>query len=68
MYCHNSKQVLVILWQSAITLIFIFLVFNVPCQGSIGWVVGLELLQGIAGMSYGSVAEAPGCPLNNHFH
>ncbi len=52
---HVVTQFLIIVGQTAITLAFILLVFKVPCKGPVGWLVGLALLQGAAGMSYGTV-------------
>ena len=46
-------QFIILLGQAAITLVFILLVFNVPCKGPVGWLVGLTILQGMAGMCYG---------------
>jgi len=50
---HVATQFLVLMGQTAITLVFILLVFAVPCEGPVGWLIGLSLLQGTAGMSYG---------------
>eukprot|EP00095_Tigriopus_kingsejongensis_P001800 maker-scaffold10_size831480-snap-gene-0.20 protein:Tk01800 transcript:maker-scaffold10_size831480-snap-gene-0.20-mRNA-1 annotation:"ABC transporter " len=50
---HIFTQFLVLVGQTTITLIFIFLVFQVKCEGPIGWIIGLSLLQGTAGMCYG---------------
>ena len=43
----------VICLQAAITVVFILLVFGVTCNGPVGALVGLTLLQGTAGMAYG---------------
>ncbi|TRY76558.1 hypothetical protein TCAL_02660 [Tigriopus californicus] len=50
---HVFTQFLVLAGQTAITLVFIFLVFHIKCEGPVGWIVGLTLLQGTAGMCYG---------------
>ena len=46
-------QFFILLGQTAITLVFILLVYNVPCKGPVGWLAGLTILQGMAGMCYG---------------
>ncbi len=53
---HVLTQFATIAGQTAMTLVFILLVFEVPCVGPVGWLVGLALLQGTAGMSYGLCA------------
>lgn len=50
---HVLTQFLILIGQAAITLIFILIVFNIPCKGPVGWLIGLTLLQGTAGMCYG---------------
>ncbi len=50
---HVVTQFLILLGQTAITLVFILLVFGIPCKGPVGWLIGLTLLQGTAGMCYG---------------
>ena len=50
---HVFTQFLILCGQTAITLVFIFIVFGIPCQGPVGWVIGLTLMQGTAGMCYG---------------
>ena len=39
MSSHILTQFLVLLVQTSITLIFIFLVFGIPCRGPIGWLI-----------------------------
>ena len=39
MASHILTQFLVLLVQTSITLIFIFLVFGIPCRGPIGWLI-----------------------------
>ena len=48
-----ALQSCVIVVQAAITLAFALGVFGVTCQGPIGALVALTLLQGTAGMAYG---------------
>ena len=53
MLSHILTQFGVLLIQTAITLIFIFLVFAIPCSGPVGWVVVIAILQGFCGMWFG---------------
>ena len=53
MSSHILTQFLVLLVQTSITLIFIFLVFDIPCHGPIGWLILIAILQGFAGMTFG---------------
>jgi len=53
MMSHILTQFLVLLGQTAITLIFIFMVFGIPCNGPIGWLIIITILQGFAGMCFG---------------
>lgn len=53
MFSHIATQFLVLLGQTAITLIFILLVFGIPCTGPVGWLIVLTILQGFAGMCFG---------------
>ena len=50
---HIVTQLLVILVQIALLLIFTFQVFDVPSRGPFLWVILLTLLQASCGMSYG---------------
>ena len=45
MASHIMTQFLVLLGQTAITLIFIFLVFGIPCNGPVGWLIIITVLQ-----------------------
>ena len=45
MMSHILTQFLVLLGQTAITLIFIFMVFGIPCNGPIGWLIIITILQ-----------------------
>jgi len=47
------SQFFVMVMQAAITLITVFLIFQLPCRGPVGWFVVLTLFQGLAGMSFG---------------
>ena len=58
MASHILTQLLVVLCQTTITLIFTFLVFNIPCKGPIGWLIVIAILQGFAGMTFGKSAVA----------
>ena len=48
-----ALQFVVICLQAAVTLVFTLAVFGVTCNGPVGALVGLTLLQGTAGMAYG---------------
>ena len=50
---HIMTQCGVMIIQTAITLSFILLVFNIPCAGPVPWLAVITLLQGFAGMSFG---------------
>jgi len=47
------SQFLVMVMQATITLITVFVIFQIPCHGPIAWFVVLTLFQGLAGMSFG---------------
>jgi len=53
MLSHILTQFFVLIGQTTITLIFIFLVFKIPCNGPIGWIIVIAILQGFAGMCFG---------------
>ena len=53
MLSHIFTQFIVLLGQITITLVFVFLVFKIPCNGPVGWIVVIAILQGFAGMCYG---------------
>ena len=48
-------QFIVLVGQVAATLVFTLVVFSVPCNGPVGWVILLTLLQGTAGMCFGEI-------------
>lgn len=52
-------QFIVLIGQTIITLVFILAIFGIPCQGPLGWVIALTLLQGCAGMCLGKLSIAP---------
>merc|ERR1712203_311720 len=44
---------MVMVMQATITLITVFVIFQIPCHGPIAWFIVLTLFQGLAGMSFG---------------
>lgn len=46
LFSHVVTQFVVMCGQTALVLIFMILVFGVTCNGDIGWVVVLTILQG----------------------
>ena len=48
-----ATQLMVLICQCAIGLIFAIVVFGIQCQGPIGVVILLSILQGLGGMSFG---------------
>lgn len=53
LFSHILTQFVVLVGQTAITLVFILLVFAIPCEGPLGWLITLTFLQGLAGMCFG---------------
>ncbi|KAA0191544.1 hypothetical protein HAZT_HAZT004598, partial [Hyalella azteca] len=53
MLAHLVTQLAVLIIQVAIILVFMFAVFNIPCEGSMSLVILLSLLQGLCGMTFG---------------
>lgn len=53
MLSHILTQFCVLMVQTAITLVFIFVVFEIPCLGPIIWIIIIAILQGFAGMCFG---------------
>ncbi|XP_068207094.1 ABC transporter G family member 20-like [Palaemon carinicauda] len=53
-----ATQMVVMLVQIALILVFMFLVFEIPCQGNIIWVILLSILQGLCGMTFGLMTSA----------
>lgn len=50
---HFFTQFFVMVVQIALSLVFMIVAFQVPCQGPPIWVILLTLLQGMCGMAYG---------------
>ena len=57
LFSHVVTQFIVLCGQVAITLVFILLVFGIPNLGPVGWLIGLALAQGTAGMTYGMISQ-----------
>ncbi|OQR77411.1 ABC transporter G family member 20-like, partial [Tropilaelaps mercedesae] len=55
---HVYSQFCVMVVQVTLLLIFIFLVFKIPLEGSLILVILLTLLQGLSGMTYGLVISS----------
>ncbi|XP_022701989.1 ABC transporter G family member 20-like isoform X5 [Varroa jacobsoni] len=55
---HVYSQFCVMVVQVALLLLFIFLVFQIPLEGSLLLVILLTLLQGLSGMTYGLVISS----------
>lgn len=58
LFSHVITQFVVMCGQTALVLIFMILVFGVQCNGDIGWVIVLTILQGLCGMCFGFVISA----------
>ena len=54
-------QFIVLIGQTIITLVFILAIFGIPCNGPLGWLIVLTLLQGCAGMCLGFLLSVV-CP------
>ena len=57
MTSHIITQLFVVICQTAITLLFTFLVFEIPCKGPIGWLILIAVLQGFEGMTFGKFSQ-----------
>lgn len=55
LFSHVVTQFVVMCGQTALVLIFMILVFGVECNGDIGWVIILTILQGLCGMCFGKI-------------
>jgi len=55
---HVLTQLLVLVVQIFLLLIFTFLVFEIPSEGPFIWVILLTILQGCCGMAYGLMISA----------
>ena len=53
MFAHLATQTVILIVQITLVMIFMFPVFNIPCEGSIFWVILMALIQGFSGMSFG---------------
>lgn len=53
LFSHVVTQFVVMCGQTALVLIFMILVFGVQCNGDIGWVILITILQGLCGMCFG---------------
>nr|XP_027236431.1 LOW QUALITY PROTEIN: ABC transporter G family member 20-like [Penaeus vannamei] len=58
MLAHLTTQMMVMLVQIALILVFMFPVFQLPCEGNMLWVVLLSILQGFCGMTFGLMTSA----------
>ncbi|XP_042891454.1 ABC transporter G family member 20-like [Penaeus japonicus] len=58
MLAHLTTQMMVMLVQIALILVFMFPVFKLPCEGNMLWVVLLSVLQGFCGMTFGLMTSA----------
>ncbi|XP_071536858.1 ABC transporter G family member 20 [Panulirus ornatus] len=58
MLAHLTTQMLVMLVQIALILVFMFPVFQLPCEGNMVWVLLLAILQGFCGMTFGLMTSA----------
>ncbi|EFX78467.1 ABC protein, subfamily ABCH [Daphnia pulex] len=57
MLAHLVNQFTVLIGQTALVFLFMLLVFNIACHGSLALAVFITLLQGLCGMSYGLVVS-----------
>ena len=48
-----AANILLILIQSVISLVFMYIIFGVPLYGDLGWILFILCLQGCCGMSFG---------------
>ncbi|XP_029671460.1 ABC transporter G family member 23 isoform X2 [Formica exsecta] len=58
LFSHVVTQFVVMCGQTALVLIFMILVFDVECEGPLGWVIILTILQGLCGMCFGFLISA----------
>jgi hypothetical protein len=57
MLAHLVNQFTVLIGQTALVFLFMLLVFNIACHGSLALAVFITLLQGLCGMSYGKLCK-----------
>lgn len=55
LFSHALTQIVVMIIQTAMVLIFSFVVFDIVVVGPIGWVITLTFLNGMSGMFFGFV-------------
>merc|ERR1712071_268738 len=58
MIAHLVNQFTVLMGQTALVFVFMILVFQIPCIGSLTLAIFITLLQGMCGMSYGFVVSS----------
>lgn len=58
MLAHMFTQMLIVVVQDALLLVFTLIVFGVACKGPLIWVILLVLIQGFCGMSLGVLYSA----------
>eukprot|EP00090_Calanus_glacialis_P013108 TRINITY_DN21732_c0_g1_i1.p1 TRINITY_DN21732_c0_g1~~TRINITY_DN21732_c0_g1_i1.p1 ORF type:complete len:794 (-),score=171.87 TRINITY_DN21732_c0_g1_i1:630-3011(-) len=58
MFAHVVAQFVVMVVQVGFVLIFMILVFEVPAEGPMIWVITLTILQGLCGMAFGLLVSA----------
>ena len=59
MIAHLVNQFTVLMGQTALVFVFMILVFQIPCIGSLTLAIFITLLQGMCGMSYGMSSSLP---------
>lgn len=57
LFAHVTVQMLVMVIQTVIVLVFSFVVFDLTLKGPLGWVVMLTLITGLCGMTFGFVVS-----------
>lgn len=65
MLAHLVNQFTVLIGQTALVFLFMLLVFNIACHGSLALAVFITLLQGLCGMSYGKLGCCISSTLKN---
>ena len=56
-FAQIATQIFVLVGQTAVALLMTLVVFGITCEGSIGLVIAVTLLQGVAGMCYGIILK-----------
>lgn len=57
MLAHVANQFIVLLGQTALVFLFVLLVFNTTCHGSLVLAVILSLVQGLVGLCFGKFVK-----------